>query len=54
MSIGPARWLGGFRIDQNVTPELAAKIGDGSENAAADHTALDLGKPEFDLIGHDE
>ena len=34
----------------DVAHELAPEIGDGSEDAAGDHIALDLGEPQLDLV----
>ena len=34
----------------DVVHELAAKIGRGFEDAAGDHVALDLRKPELNLV----
>ena len=40
--------IGGIGID--VAAELTGQIRDGSEYAAGDDLALDLGEPEFNLV----
>ena len=50
IGIGP---LDGFRalvVLTDITHEFATEIGGGGEDAARDHIAFNLAKPEFDLI----
>ena len=37
-------------MSTNVFHELAAEVRNGSEYSASNHVALDLGKPDFELI----
>jgi len=50
IGVGPAERFCGLGIEANVSAEFSSQIGDGSEDAAADHIALDFGEPEFDLM----
>jgi hypothetical protein len=42
--------LGRLVVLPDVLDELSAQVGDGSEDAACDDGALDLGKPQLDLV----
>src|SRR3972149_1105250 len=50
VGIGPAEGPPGFVMGANVLHELAPQIGGGGEDPAGDAVALNLGKPQFDLI----
>ena len=42
--------LGVFVVFADVAHEFSFQVGHGSENAASDHIALDLGEPPLDLV----
>jgi hypothetical protein len=46
----PLDGLGGLVVQSDVAKQLAAEVGGRSEDAAGDDVALDLAKPELDLI----
>ena len=50
VSIGPLKGSGAFVIGADVAHEFAFEVGFGSKNPSGDQVALDLGKPEFDLV----
>src|SRR5579872_362944 len=50
VGISPADRACAIGVSTNVFHKLAAKIGHGSEDTASNHIALDLGKPDLDLI----
>ena len=50
ISIGPLKGSGAFVIGADVAHEFSFEVGLGSENSAGDQVALDLGKPELDLV----
>src|SRR5262244_2015176 len=50
VAIGPTDRLGRFFAAMDIATNLARQVGDGREDAARQEVALDLGKPEFDLV----
>ena len=50
IGVFPAEGLGRFSVQPNVAQDLASMVGDGSEDTAIDHFALQFGKPDFDLV----
>src|SRR4029453_2181379 len=51
IAIRPSDRLRGFVVVPDVATNLAGQIGDGREGSPREQVALDLGKPEFDLVG---
>ena len=54
VGVSPSDGAGVLGMSADVFYELAAKVRNRSEYAASNYVALDLGKPDFDLISHDE
>src|SRR5712691_7241072 len=50
VAITPADRFRRFVVMPNVSSNLAREIGDGGKDATRQKIALDLGKPEFDLV----
>src|SRR5260370_24255278 len=50
VGVGPAKGATGFVVGPDVLHQLASQIGGRGEDAAREAVALDLGKPELDLI----
>ena len=50
IGVGPAERLGRFGIGPNIFSEFAGDVGHGREDAASDHVALDLAKPDLHLV----
>jgi hypothetical protein len=55
VAIRPANRFRDLVVVPDVATNLASEIRDGRENAARQKVALNLGKPQFDLVQpHDE
>ena len=50
IAITPADRFRRFVVVPDIPADFASEVGDGGEDAAREQVALDLGKPEFDLI----
>jgi hypothetical protein len=50
VGIGPTEGPGRLRVGANVFAQLTSKVPDGSEHAARNNIAFNLGKPNLDLI----
>ena len=46
----PSNWFGVFVVLMDVAHDFLVQILGAGENAARDHIALDLGKPDFHLF----
>ena len=47
--VSPLKGSGSLIVGFDVTHELAAQVGNGFEDSAGNHVALDFGEPVFDL-----
>ena len=50
IAIRPFEGLGGLVVVAQITHDFCFEVEAGFENAAGNHIALELTKPEFDLI----
>src|SRR5262249_2388107 len=50
IAITPANWLSRLVVWADVAPNLPREVSDGREDAAREQIALDLRKPELDLV----
>ena len=50
VAVGPADRFRIFVIPRDVATDLARQVGDGRKDAPREQVALDLAKPELDLI----
>jgi hypothetical protein len=50
ISVLPFHGTGRFIVKADVAHQLFLQVGNGSENAARDHIALDLAEPQLDLV----
>ena len=48
--ISPAKGCGGFVVLLDVTKELSRQVGFGTEDSSGNNSALNFGKPDFDLV----
>ena len=48
--ISPVEGCGGFVVLLDVTKELSRQVSFGGEDSSSDDSALNFGKPDFDLI----
>ena len=48
--VSPSKGSGSLIVGFDVAHELAAQVGNGFEDSAGNHVALDFGEPVFDLV----
>ena len=48
--VSPSEGSGSLIVGFDVAHELAAQVGNGFEDSAGNHVALDFGEPVFDLV----
>ena len=48
--ISPVEGCGGFVVLLDVTKELSRQVSFGGEDSSSDDSALNFGKPDFDLV----
>src|SRR6201989_3696365 len=48
--ISPVEGCGGFVVLLDVTKELSREVSFGGEDSSSDDSALNFGKPDFDLV----
>src|SRR4029077_21144417 len=48
--VSPLKGSGSLIVGFDIADELAAQVGNGFEDSAGNHVALDFGEPVFDLV----